>query len=184
MCEGGRICGTLRYLYRAARDTSLLHHSILIILLIPCSLVLFSLHVLHTLWYRLVCRNSVNLSFLKTELKSKLGYTHNFFLWAMSIHVHNKIHRPRPSHSHDTDTLHVPYHAHGIVVVIATRPRAPTMRKQKAETVAQQTARLEWETSEPLHTCPSLSVLSSLTFMYISFFCQSLHTNPFPHFST
>ena len=96
------------YLYWAARDTSLLHHSILIILLIPCSLVLFSLHVLHTLWCRLVCRNSVNLSFLKTELKSELGYTHNFFLWAMSIHVHNKIHQPCPFHSCDTDMLHVP----------------------------------------------------------------------------
>ena len=44
------------------------------------------------------------------------------------------------------------------VVEIATRLRTPTMGKRKPETPAQQTARLERETSEPLHACASLSV--------------------------
>ena len=74
--------------------------------------------------------------------------------------------RPCPSHSCDTDTFARAHattrHCHTAlmwtvqcVVVIATRLRTPTMGKRKAETPAQQTAR---ETSEPLHTCASLSV--------------------------
>ena len=38
------------------------------------------------------------------------------------------------------------------------RLRTPMMGKRKAETPAQRTARLERETSKPLHTCASLSV--------------------------
>ena len=40
------------------------------------------------------------------------------------------------------------------------------------------------ETSEPLHTCASLSVSPSLAFTYVSFSHWSLHTSPFSHFST
>ena len=73
-----------------------------------------------------------------------------------------------PSHSCDTDTFHVPMlpRPATLMCVVTTRPRTPTMRKWKAETPAQQTARLERETSEPLHTCTSLSMSPSLAFMY------------------
>ena len=40
----------------------------------------------------------------------------------------------------------------------------------------------ERETNEPLHTCASLLVSPSLAFTYVSFSCQSLHTNLFLHF--
>ena len=45
-----------------------------------------SLDVLHILWCRLVCRNSVKLNLAKTGLKSKFGVNPYFFSWAMSVH--------------------------------------------------------------------------------------------------
>ena len=59
---------------RAARNTSfsIIHQWLLIIILIPCLLVLFSLEVLRSIWCRLVCSNSVELNFVKTGLKCKL----------------------------------------------------------------------------------------------------------------
>ena len=88
-----------------------------------------------------------------------------------------------PSHSCDTDTFHVPMlprHA-TLMCVVATRLRTPTMGKWKAETPAQQTVRLEWEISKPLHTCTSLSVSPSLAFMYEFFSLVTSH-KPFSTF--
>ena len=96
--------------------------------------------------------------------------------------------QPCLSHSHDTDTLHTCPHCYALsrsrawwwtvqcIVVIATRLRMPMMEKRKAETPSEWTAKLEWEreTSEPLHTCASLLVLSSLAFMYGSFSCHAV----------
>ena len=84
--------------------------------------------------------------------------------------------RPCPSHSRDTDTLHVPTprrHATLMwtvqcVVVIATSLRMPTTGKRKAETRAQRTARLERKTSEPLHTCASLSMSPCILGFHLS----------------
>jgi len=57
----------------------------LVITLIPCLLVLFSLDVLHTLWYRLVWKNLI-LNFVKTGLKSKFWVNPQFFLTSWSSH--------------------------------------------------------------------------------------------------
>ena len=51
----------------------------LIVILIPCLLVLFFLDTLHTHWCRLVCRNSVELNFVKTGLRSKFRVNPQFF---------------------------------------------------------------------------------------------------------
>ena len=106
-------------------------------------------------------------------------------------HVHRPTNRPCPSHSHDTDTLHVPTlpHCHATlmwtvqcVVVIATRLRMLTMGKWKAETPAQQTVRLEWETSEPLHTCAFLSVSPCILEFHVrQFFSPATSHKPFFH---
>ena len=98
--------------------------------------------------------------------------------------------RPCPSHSRDTDTLHVPtlpsryatLMSVQCVVEIATRLRTPTMGKRKAETPAQRTARLERETSEPLHTCASLSVSSCILGFHVRQFF-SLVTSHKPLFT-
>ena len=67
-------------------------------------------------------------------------------------YINRPTNRPRPSHSRGNDKLHVPTlpcrHATVMwtvecVVVLATRLRMPMMGKRKAETPAQQTARLE-----------------------------------------
>ena len=98
--------------------------------------------------------------------------------------------RPCPSHSRDTDTLHVPtlpsryatLMSVQCVVEIATRLRTPTMGKRKAERPAQRTARLERETSEPLHTCASLSVSSCILGFHVRQFF-SLVTSHKPLFT-
>ena len=48
------------------------------------TLVLFSLDVLHTLWCRLVCRNAVELNFVKTGLKCKFGLNPQSFSHELS----------------------------------------------------------------------------------------------------
>ena len=61
---------------------SIIQYWLLIVILIPCLLVL-----LHILWCRLVCRNSVELNFVKTGLKSKFEVDPQFFFsWAVSVH--------------------------------------------------------------------------------------------------
>ena len=102
-------------------------------------------------------------------------------------HMHRLTDRPCLSHSCDTDTLHVPTLMWTVqcIVVIATTLRTPTMGKQKAETPVQWTARLERETSEPLHTCTSLLVSPCVLEFYVrQFFRRLLHTSPFSHFPT
>ena len=45
---------------------------------------------------RLVCRNSVELNFVKTGLKCKFGVNHNLFLMSYNMSVHNEILRDQP----------------------------------------------------------------------------------------
>ena len=59
------------------------------------------------------------------------------------------------------------------IVVTATRLRTPTMGKRKPETLAQQTVRLERETSEPLHTSTCRCRHESLGFFTQAFFTLS-----------
>ena len=61
--------------YRASRNTSFPLHEIF-----PCLLaLLFPFMCLHTLWCRLVCRNSEELDFVKTRLKCKFGVNQQSF---------------------------------------------------------------------------------------------------------
>ena len=59
--------------HRAARNTSLLYHSLLTTYYHTDTMLTSSLEVLHTLWCTLVCRNTVELNFVKTGLKFKFG---------------------------------------------------------------------------------------------------------------
>ena len=87
------VCLRLRNLpMKAAPHTELpeiLHHSILTTYYhtwtdTMLTLVLFSLDVLHTLWCRLVCRNAVELNFVKTGLKCKFGLNPQSFSHELS----------------------------------------------------------------------------------------------------
>ena len=61
--------------------------------MIPCLLVLFSIDVLRTILCRLVCRNLVELNFVKTGLKCKFGVNPQSFSHELSLYVQcNKIH--------------------------------------------------------------------------------------------
>ena len=71
----------------SARNTSLLHHSLLTTHYRADTMLTSSLDVLHILLCRLVCRNSVKLNLVKTGLKSKFGVRPVIFSsWAMSVH--------------------------------------------------------------------------------------------------
>ena len=69
----------------------------LIVILIPCLLVLFFLDTLHTHWCRLVCRNSVELNFVKTGLRSKFGVSPQFFSHEVCLYITRFIFRQRSS---------------------------------------------------------------------------------------
>ena len=95
--------------HRAARNTSLLHHSILTTYYHTDTMLTSSLEVLHTLWCTLVCRNSVKLNFVKTGLKFEFGVNPQSFSHELCLYITRfPTDRPCPSHSRDTDTLHVP----------------------------------------------------------------------------
>ena len=55
--------------------------------MMPCLLVLFSLDLLHTIWCRLVCRNSVGLNFIKTGLKCKFGLNPQSFSHELCLYI-------------------------------------------------------------------------------------------------
>ena len=55
--------------------------------MIPCLLVLFSIDVLRTILCRLVCRNLVELNFVKTGLKCKFGVNPQSFSHELSLYV-------------------------------------------------------------------------------------------------
>ena len=57
----------------SARNTSLLHHSLLTTQYHADTMLTSSIDVLHILWCGLECRNSVKLNLVKTGLKSKFG---------------------------------------------------------------------------------------------------------------
>ena len=61
----------------------------------PCLLVLFSLDVLRTIWCRLVCRNSVELNFVKTGLKCKFGVNPHSFSHELCLYITRFFQVPR-----------------------------------------------------------------------------------------
>ena len=73
--------------HRAARNTSLLHHSLLTTHYHADTMLTSSLDVLHILWCRLECRNSVKLNLVRTGLKSKFGVNRNFFSHELCLYI-------------------------------------------------------------------------------------------------
>ena len=73
--------------HRAARNTSLLHHSLLTTYYHTDTMLTSSLEVLHTLWCTLVCRNSVKLNFVKTGLKFKFGVNPQSFSHELCLYI-------------------------------------------------------------------------------------------------
>ena len=73
--------------HRAARNTSLLHHSILTTYYHTDTMLTSSLEVLHTLWCTLVCRNSVKLNFVKTGLKFEFGVNPQSFSHELCLYI-------------------------------------------------------------------------------------------------
>ena len=73
--------------HRAARNTSLLHHSLLTTYYHTDTMLTSSLDVLHTLWCTLVCRNSVKLNFVKTGLKFEFGVNPQSFSHELCLYI-------------------------------------------------------------------------------------------------
>ena len=71
------------------------------------------------------------------------------------------------------------------VVLIAIRPRTPTMGKRKAETPVQWTVKLERERDQRISSyLRSLVGVAILGFHVRQCSCESLYTNPFSHYYT
>ena len=73
--------------HRAARNTFLLHRSILTTYYHTDTMLTSSLEVLHTRWCTLVCRNSVKLNFVKTGLKFQFGVNPQSFSHELSLYI-------------------------------------------------------------------------------------------------
>ena len=73
--------------HRAARNTSLLHHSLLTTYYHTDTVLTSSLEVLHTLWCTLVCRNSVKLNFVKTGLKFEFAVNPQSFSHELCLYI-------------------------------------------------------------------------------------------------
>ena len=73
--------------YTELPEIHLLHQSILTTYYHTDTMLNSSLDVLHILWCRLVCRNSVELNFVKTGLKCKLGVNPQSFSHELCLYI-------------------------------------------------------------------------------------------------